>query len=106
MYEQFPFEGYYVFICTDSDNSIEKREQVRHLHVARLNVLRQEGRLLLAGPLLDNQNLSIPIGGLIIAKFNSFEEAQQWLNDEPYLKAGAYQEVAIKAYKDVFAYQK
>lgn len=106
MYEQFPFEGYYAFICTDSENSTEKREQVRPLHVARLNALRQEGRLLLAGPLLDHHQLSIPIGGLIIAKFHSLEEAQNWLDDEPYLKSGAYKEVKIKAYKDIFAYQK
>lgn len=106
MYENFSFEGYFAFICTDSENSIPKREQVRHLHVARLNALRQEGRLLLAGPLLDHQNLSNPIGGLIIAKFSSFAEAQLWLSEEPYLQSGAYQEVTIKAYKDIFAYQK
>ncbi len=79
MYESEPFEGYYAFICTDSENSAEKRQQVRNLHVARLKELRKEGRLLLAGPFLDSQDLSKPIGGLIIAKFNSLEEAQNWL---------------------------
>lgn len=105
MYENFPFEGYYAFICIDSEDSTEKREQVRAQHVARLNELRKEGRLLLAGPFLDSHNLSYPIGGLIIAKFNSLKEAQDWLKDEPYLQSGAYREVAIKAYKDVFGYQ-
>lgn len=106
MYENYPFEGYYAFICTDSENSIEKRLKVRDQHVRRLNDLREEGRLLSAGPLLDCNRLSYPIGGLIIAKFNSIEEAQNWIKDEPYLKVGAYKEVAIKAYKDIFADQK
>lgn len=105
MYEDYPFEGYYAFVCIDSENSDEKRQLVRTQHIARLKQLRAEGRLLLAGPFLDHQNLGIPIGGLIIAQFNSFEEAQEWAKEEPYVKVGAYQHVEIKAYKDIFGYQ-
>lgn len=104
MYEDYAFEGYYAFVCIDSENSAEKRQQVRAQHVARLKQLRAEGRLLLAGPFLDPHHLGIPIGGLIIAQFNSFEEAQAWAQEEPYVQAGAYQRVEIKAYKDIFGY--
>lgn len=102
MYEEFPFENFYAFVCADSENSSEKRELAREAHVARLNKLKQEGRLLLAGPLLNTEHHEIPKGGLIIAQFNSLEEAQAWLKDEPYLKVNAYQDVTIFAYKDVF----
>jgi len=95
------FENYYAFICIDSANSSEKRKLVREEHVARLEKLKNEGRLFLAGPLLDTKHLGVPMGGLIIAKFNSLEEAETWLNEEPYLKVKAYQQVTIHAYKNV-----
>lgn len=102
MYEEFSFENYYAFVCTDSENSNETRVLAREAHVARLKRLTEEGRLLLAGPLLDTQDHEIPRGGLIIAKFKSLEEARAWLNEEPYLKIKAYQDVKIFAYKNVF----
>ncbi|MBL7481214.1 YciI family protein [Legionella bononiensis] len=102
MYEEFPFEHYYAFVCTDSENSNVTRELGREAHVARLNKLREEGRLLLAGPLLDAQHQGVPKGGLIIAQFNSLPEAEEWLKEEPYLKVNAYQDVTIFAYKNVF----
>lgn len=106
MYENTPFEGYYAFICTDGENSIEKRQEVRTQHIARLKELQEQGRLLLAGPCLDCDDLSVPVGGLIIAQFDSLQEAQEWLQEEPYLKVGAYKEVLIRAYKDVLGLKK
>ncbi|KTD55680.1 YciI-like protein [Legionella santicrucis] len=102
MYEEFPFENYYAFVCSDNDDSITKRKIAREAHVARLNHLRKEERLLLAGPLLKPEHLDIPAGGLIIAQFNTLEEAKKWLNEEPYLKTNAYKKVNIHAFKNVF----
>ncbi|ARB90939.1 YciI family protein [Legionella longbeachae] len=102
MYEEFPFENYYAFLCSDNEDSIAKRKIAREAHVARLNHLRKEGRLLLAGPLLNPEHLDIPTGGVIIAQFNSLEEAKKWLNEEPYLKTTAYKKVDILAFKNVF----
>lgn len=104
MYEKFPFEGYYAFICTDAPDSIPKREASRPLHLARLLTLKKENRLLLAGPFLDPNDHSKPIGGLIIAKFDSYEDAKHWMEDEPYLKSGAYTQMQLKTYKDVLAF--
>lgn len=105
MYEDFAFEGYYAFICTDSPNSAEKRQQVRSEHVARLKALEKEGRLLIAGPLLDNNEMGMPTGGLIIAKFASLAEAQKWMEQEPYVASGAYQKVELRTYKNIFGFQ-
>lgn len=102
MYEDFPYENYYAFVCYDSENSSDLRPKVRDQHVARLNKLENQKRLLMAGPLLDPNQLGIPKGGIIIAKFDSFDEAKQWLSEEPYLKNGAYRDVQIFSYKDIF----
>ncbi|KTC82097.1 YciI family protein [Legionella cincinnatiensis] len=102
MYEEFPFENYYAFICSDNNGSIAKRKIAREAHVARLNHLKEEGRLLLAGPLLNPEHLDIPTGGLIIAQFNTLEKATAWLNEEPYLKTNAYKKVNVHAFKNVF----
>ncbi|VEB35600.1 YciI-like protein [Legionella sainthelensi] len=102
MYEEFPFENYYAFLCSDNNDSIAKRKIAREAHVARLNHLKKEGRLLLAGPLLNPEHLDIPTGGLIIAQFNTLVDAKQWLHEEPYLKTNAYKKVDIHAFKNVF----
>lgn len=102
MYEEFPFENYYAFLCSDNDDSIAKRKIAREAHVTRLNHLKKEGRLLLAGPLLNPEHLDIPTGGLIIAQFNTLKEAKKWLNEEPYLQTNAYKTVDIHAFKNVF----
>ena len=41
---------FYMICATDVENSLEKRLAARPAHLARLNALKDEGRLLIAGP--------------------------------------------------------
>ena len=41
---------YYLIYSEDVDNSLPLRKQARPDHIARLNTLNDEGRLLVAGP--------------------------------------------------------
>ncbi len=95
----------YMIVGEDAAGSLEKRLQARPEHVARLQALKDRGRLLLAGPnpAIDcedpgSQGFS---GSLIVAEFDSLDEARQWADEDPYLKAGVYQSVSVKPFKKV-----
>jgi len=96
----------YVIYAQDSANSLDKRLAVRADHLARLQVLRDEGRLLTAGPLpaVDSNDPGQAgfSGSVIIAEFDSLQAAQTWADADPYGAAGVYQKVTVKPFKKVF----
>jgi len=95
----------YAIISEDIENSLEKRLSVRPAHVERLQQLKTEGRLILAGPhpAIDNEDPGTNgfTGSLIVAEFDSLESAQQWADDDPYIGAGVYKQVTVKPFKKV-----
>ncbi|ALV92113.1 YciI family protein [Erwinia sp. S63] len=96
----------YVIYAEDTADSLEKRNSVRPAHLARLQLLQDEGRLIAAGPLpaVDSNDPGPAgfTGSVIIAEFSSLETAQSWANDDPYIAAGVYEKVAVKPFKRVF----
>lgn len=95
----------YAIICRDAENSLEKRKQTRPAHVARLERLKEEGRLVLAGPhpAIDAEDPGPAgfTGSLIVAEFGSLEAARAWADADPYVAAGVYAEVIVKPFKKV-----
>ncbi len=95
----------YAIISEDIENSLEKRLSVRPAHVERLQQLKTEGRLVLAGPhpAIDNEDPGTNgfTGSLIVAEFESLEVAQQWADADPYIGAGVYKQVTVKPFKKV-----
>lgn len=96
---------YYAVISEDVPNSLPLRQQVRPLHLARLEELKQQNRLLLAGPhpAIDAENPGDAgfSGSLVVAQFASLAEAQAWADADPYVSAGVYQRVTVKPFKPV-----
>jgi uncharacterized protein YciI len=96
---------YYVVIGTDVEQSLEKRRTVRDAHLARLRQLQDEGRLLLAGPCpaIDSEDPGPAgfTGSLIVAEFESLEDAHGWARADPYVTAGVYREVSVKPFRKV-----
>ncbi|VAW77916.1 YciL protein [hydrothermal vent metagenome] len=95
----------YTFICEDAPNTLGKRLAARSGHLQRLQTLRDEGRLILAGPhpAIDSEDPGEAgfTGSLVVAEFASQELAQQWADAEPYVSAGVYQRVTVKPFKKV-----
>ena len=95
----------YAIIAEDNPSSLEKRLSVRPEHVARLQALKEKGSLILAGPhpMIDSDDPGPAgfSGSLIVAEFDSFENAQSWANADPYIKAGVYKQVTVKPFKKV-----
>ena len=96
---------YYVIFSQDVEDSLTKRLSVRDKHLARLTELQSQGRLLVAGPCpaIDSENPGDAgfTGSVIIASFNSLDEAQNWAEQDPYIAAGVYANVIVKPYKKV-----
>jgi hypothetical protein len=95
----------YVINGEDVPSSLEKRMAVRPEHLKRIQVLQEEGRLILAGPYpsIDSQDPGPAgfSGSLIVAEFESLEAAQAWAEADPYVSSGVYREVTVKPFKKV-----
>ncbi|MES2825513.1 MAG: YciI family protein [Pseudomonadota bacterium] len=95
----------YAIISEDVTNSLEKRKLARPAHLERLQLLQDAGRLVLAGPhpAIDNENPGEAgfTGSLVVAEFNSLQEAQTWAAADPYILTGVYAQVVVKPFKKV-----
>lgn len=95
----------YAIMSKDIENSLELRSQVRPQHLECLEKLKQEGRLILAGPhpSIDAQDPGPAgfTGSLVVAEFDSLNDAQQWADADPFAKTGVYAHVVVKPFKKV-----
>ena len=95
----------YAIIAEDKPNSLEARLAARPDHVARLNALKDDGLLILAGPhpAIDSEDPAQAgfSGSLIVAEFDNLAAAEQWAEQDPYVKANVYEKVSVKPFKKV-----
>ena len=96
---------HYAIMSEDVVDSLEKRKAARPAHLDRLNNLASQNRLLVAGPhpAVDSSEPGEAgfSGSLVIAEFDSLEQAQAWADADPYVAAGVYQRVVVKPFKRV-----
>jgi uncharacterized protein YciI len=96
----------YTIIGQDVTASLANRLAARPAHVARLQLLQDAGRLILAGPFpavdANDPGAAGFTGSLIVAEFASLQEAQNWANADPYISAGVYAHVTVKPFKRAF----
>lgn len=93
---------WYAILSEDVSGSLARRTPARPAHVQRLEALKQQGRLLVAGP---HPAIDAPApgaagysGSLVIAEFASLGEAQAWADADPYAAAGVYARIAVKPF--------
>ncbi|QBF25784.1 YciI family protein [Pseudomonas tructae] len=95
----------YAIIATDVADSLEKRLAARPAHIERLQLLKEQGRVVLAGPhpAIDSNDPGTAgfTGSLIVAEFDSLNAAQAWADADPYIAAGVYAHVIVKPFKQV-----
>ncbi|MAX87410.1 MULTISPECIES: YciI family protein [Thalassolituus] len=96
---------WYAIISQDIENSLPLRKEARPAHLERLEALKNEGRLLIAGPhpAIDSEDPGEAgfTGSLVVAEFESLEAAQAWADADPYVAAGVYANVVVKPFKKV-----
>jgi hypothetical protein len=95
----------YAIISQDVENSLPLRAGARPNHIARLEQLRDQGRLILAGPYpavdANDPGDAGFTGSLVVAEFDSLDDADQWAATDPYVAAGVYENVLVKPFKKV-----
>lgn len=95
----------YAIIAQDKPNTLEQRLKSRPAHLERLEFLKNQGKLVLAGPhpAIDSNDPGSAgfTGSLVVAEFDSLEEAQKWAEQDPYCDAGVYANVTVKPFKKV-----
>ncbi len=95
----------YAIMTQDVDNSLPMRKVSRTEHLARLEELKSEGRLIIAGPFpsIDNKDPGEAgfTGSLIVAEFESLEAAKTWADADPYVAAGVIDSAVVKPFKKV-----
>lgn len=91
---------WYCIMGTDKPDSLQKRKAARPAHLARLEALKDQGRLKLAGPFpsVDSTDPGVAgfTGSLIVAEFDDLAAARVWADADPYVDAGVYADVSIK----------
>lgn len=93
----------YALIGEDAPDSLAKRLAARPAHLARLQALADQGRLILAGPMpaIDSPDPG-PAGfqgSLIVAEFASLSDAQAWMDDDPYVTEGVFVRTSVRPFK-------
>ncbi len=95
----------YAIIGQFIPNSLEKRMAARPAHVARLQALQEQGRLILAGPFpavdAADPGAAGYFGSLIVAEFATLAEAEAWGRDDPYVTAGICAQLTVKPFVKV-----
>ncbi len=93
---------WYAIISEDHEGTLDQRLSARPEHLARLMQLCDEGRLLIAGPhpAVDSPEPGPAgfTGSLVVADFESLDDAKAWANDDPYITAGVYSNVTVKPF--------
>jgi len=95
----------YAILSEDVDDSTSGRTAARPDHLARLEELQRQGRLVIAGPhpAIDAEDPGDAgfSGSLIIAEFESLEAAREWADTDPYVAAGVYRDITVKPFRKV-----
>jgi uncharacterized protein YciI len=95
----------YAIISQDKHGSLERRLQTRPAHLARLEALKSDARLILAGPhpAVDSPDPGAAgfTGSLVVAEFDSLEDARAWADADPYVAADVYESIVVKPFKKV-----
>ncbi|MGD8347421.1 MAG: YciI family protein [Lysobacterales bacterium] len=90
---------WYVIYSRDRQNALQARREARPAHLERVQSMVEQGRILLAGPrpAIDSEDPG-PAGfdgSLIVAEFESLEDARAWADADPYVIAGVYESVEV-----------
>jgi uncharacterized protein YciI len=92
----------FFILCSDKPNHGELRASTRPAHLAHIQPLANQGRLIVAGPIPSqpSPDPSVPVeGSLIIAEFDSLGDAEEWAKNDPYALAGLFSDVQIRPYR-------
>ena len=94
---------WYAIEGRDGPEARDRRAAAREQHLARRRALRDEGRLLAAGPCpavdAEDPGPAGFSGSIVIARFESLQEARAWAEAAPYVAAGVHASVEVRPFR-------
>jgi uncharacterized protein len=95
----------YAILGRDHVDSLERRRLARPAHLQRIQPLVDAGRIVLAGPFpaIDAEDPGAAgfTGSLIVAEFESLEEARRWAEADPYVTEGVFADLDVRPFRQV-----
>ncbi len=95
----------YAIFGEDAPASLEKRRLARPAHLQRVEQLKNDGRLVIAGPhpAIDSPDPGPAgfTGSLIVAEFESLQAAEAWASADPYVTEGVFARITVKPFRQV-----
>ncbi len=73
----------YLVIAYDNEGALEKRLEVRDAHVEGTRKLMDEGKIINAGALIEEEQM---VGSTLLVDFANDDEINDWLSNEPYVQ--------------------
>ena len=89
----------YLIIAQDGgdDEALDRRKEVRPLHLAGAKKLKENNNFIIGGAMLDDDgNMR---GSIMIVQFETKDDFQKWYDDEPYITGGVWQTVEVKPFR-------
>lgn len=86
----------FVILGFDGPDGQARRKIHREAHLARIETLDSQGRVVLAGPLTDQT------GSLIVIEADSLADAQALVKKDPYVVHGVFERVEVHPFLQVF----
>lgn len=77
----------YLVIAYDNENSLDKRMEARPAHVEATQKLMAEGKIVTACAMIEEDMM---VGSTVITNFENDDELNDWLENEPYVKADVW----------------
>lgn len=77
----------------NDEDALERRMTVRDAHIVGAKKLKEAGKLIAGGAILNEADQMI--GSTLYAEFDSREELDQWLNNDPYVTGGVWKDITV-----------
>jgi uncharacterized protein YciI len=90
----------FALIGYDGPRGLEKRKLHRDAHLAKLAPLDAAGRVVHAGPLLEEGGT--PLGSLVVFEAASLAEAEAFAAADPYVVGGVFERYEVRETRVVF----
>jgi len=89
----------YLIIAQDGkdDDALNRRKEVRSLHLTGARKLKENGNFVIGGAMLDDENNMR--GSIMIVQFETQEDFQEWYDNEPYITGGVWKEIEVKPFR-------
>lgn len=89
----------FIFLLMDRPGTANVRAEIRPIHRAYLAKLAD--RMAFAGPLTSDDGQTT-VGSLLAIDFPDRAQAEAWLQEEPFTKAGIYEKPIIHAFSNLW----